>query len=730
MQQYGYTLCTSQRGVALVVALMLMGFLSALAAAFSLAIQTDTAMSGADGQERKGFYAAEAGLNYAMNEVRGLFADYTPPTNYSGTLNIGEGAGERVVHYEVAEVPGRNPGPAEPIPAGKHFAGMNTIPSEFTVTSTATHSVTDQEASLGAEFTIYSVPIFQFLAYYANNLEILPGPNMTVSGRIHTNSDLYLNTNTGSTFSIGDRLVAPINRFVQVSAAGNIFRGRLNTNECQGTVRIDMLQDTVAPPGDLDPRTLSCVGGGTSQVSAANVAAYQGSLLAGIDPLQVPDVSTLERNGSPQGTGVFWNKADLRIVLRLDKGLVNPDFATACPGVPYPGAPNLFPIEVVDAAGVTLPTETEQLKKFMCERRGAIFYNDVPNANARATWQNAYSAAAPGGNDTGNPNNYNPQFGTIPAGQPLAERAQRVYRRAGEDTNGNGIIDTGGSNGTNAAAITDNDRNLDICPIPKFGVAPTAAFNNARPTWRPDYCNLALMHTAPVAGLGWPQPWPNAAVAQPPAANITMISAWYRDMDYRRGGFYNSREGRWMYLLNVNMRALIDWNQANGAPFFTPADATDGGLVIFLSVQVADSQTSPPPNGVVRYGVRVFDSANLNTGNGTFQWPAPADPTGLTIASDQAIYVEGNYNFMGTVATAKKYPAAIMGDTINGLSQGWETPVSWNASIFPNDRKSAAAVWTAESFQTPTILSTVPFWGALRQRLLHALRLIPQPPLA
>jgi hypothetical protein len=34
-------------------------------------------------------------------------------------------------------------------------------------------------------------PIFQFLSYYASDLEILPGPAMTLAGRIHTNGDLY-----------------------------------------------------------------------------------------------------------------------------------------------------------------------------------------------------------------------------------------------------------------------------------------------------------------------------------------------------------------------------------------------------------------------------------------------------------------------------------------------------------------------------------------------------------
>src|SRR5262249_10113536 len=125
-------------------------------------------------------------------------------------------------------------------------------------------------------------------------------------------------------------------------------------------------------------------------------------------------------------------------------------------------------------------------------------------------------------------------------------------------------------------------------------------------------------------------------------------TSWFADADYRRGGFYNWREKRWVMMLNVNIRALIDWNEANGALLFSPGDNSDGGIVFFLSVQADDSTTVPAPAGS-HYGVRIFDSAKLNTSGSTFPTPNPDDPTGLTVASDQAVYVEGNYNYYPTM---------------------------------------------------------------------------------
>jgi hypothetical protein len=349
----------------------------------------------------------------------------------------------------------------------------------------------------------------------------------------------------------------------------------------------------------------------------------------------------------------------LRIVLRLDlpRAAIAFNAADLCPAVAgvrpaAPASPALYPIEVQDASGTQNVTATRQLWRFMCERRGTIFYNDVPNG--------AVSGSA---NDTlaANAGNY------VPA---LANN-NRVYRRVGEDTNGDGIVDVN-INGT----VSNSDRNRDICPISVNNPAPAAG---TRPWW--------VMEDCP-----WPYEIPGTAAGQSGSATDSggvsnaPTTSWYQDMDYRRGGFYNRREGKWVYMLNVNMRALIDWNEFNGGPLFASNNSSDGGLVIFLSVQGANSLASAN-----NYGVRIFDSADLNTRGGTFAWPAPSDPTGLTVVSDQAIYLEGNYN------TTHKYPAAVIGDAVNVLSQGWEVPITVSSTLIPNDRKSMSSSLTTRA---------------------------------
>ena len=72
---------TDQRGVVLVMALMLMGLMAALASSYAVMVRSDTVLRGAAGQDRTAFYAAEAGLNKGMAEFGNLFSNYQLPTS-------------------------------------------------------------------------------------------------------------------------------------------------------------------------------------------------------------------------------------------------------------------------------------------------------------------------------------------------------------------------------------------------------------------------------------------------------------------------------------------------------------------------------------------------------------------------------------------------------------------------------------------------------------------------
>lgn len=72
-----------------------------------------------------------------------------------------------------------------------------------------------------------STPVFQFAVFYDDDLEVSPGPSMTLGGRVHTNADMYLGS--GGTLSMDTNYVR---------AVGEIYRSRKNGSTNTGNVRI------------------------------------------------------------------------------------------------------------------------------------------------------------------------------------------------------------------------------------------------------------------------------------------------------------------------------------------------------------------------------------------------------------------------------------------------------------------------------------------------------------
>ena len=115
-------------------------------------------------------------------------------------------AGERAVATAIANW--------QPVPGG----GAVTIGGQainYTVTPTGFSSIATDPSGIQSILTGYQLssqvgverggavsnrlintratPIFQFAVFYTDDLEINPGPSMTLGGRVHTNSDMFLN---------------------------------------------------------------------------------------------------------------------------------------------------------------------------------------------------------------------------------------------------------------------------------------------------------------------------------------------------------------------------------------------------------------------------------------------------------------------------------------------------------------------------------------------------------
>jgi hypothetical protein len=195
------------------------------------------------------FYASETALNKRANAVRQKFSNYTEPdgeslfdtdvaTRMSNCMNPsapaelkGDGDYECItetttskeavlskksasndsISNEVKNVnymsytfvkPTQRPGgaPAElKVMDSGDYKGLRALDYRYRVYSTAVRQSsesTDKNVSaqsmLQMEFINRLIPVFQFAAFYENDLEFFPSGDMTVNGPIHTNKSLYM----------------------------------------------------------------------------------------------------------------------------------------------------------------------------------------------------------------------------------------------------------------------------------------------------------------------------------------------------------------------------------------------------------------------------------------------------------------------------------------------------------------------------------------------------------
>lgn len=117
------------------------------------------------------------------------------------------------------------------------YDGLSGYASTFRVTSVARERNRDMEVAgqVRQEFQLATIPIFQFAIFYNLDMEINPGPNMTVGGRVHSNQEVY--AQPVSTLTFED----------DVTAAGQIIHDKKSgdpSNRNSGTINYDGEHDS------------------------------------------------------------------------------------------------------------------------------------------------------------------------------------------------------------------------------------------------------------------------------------------------------------------------------------------------------------------------------------------------------------------------------------------------------------------------------------------------------
>jgi hypothetical protein len=198
----------NEQGFTLLIFISLLLMLSMIGIAAVMTSTTDVDIAGNDLKTISTFYAAEAGVEKAVATIRNTYTTTgLPPSPLPfGTFYLGN----LTTTYSTAD---GGPATQDQLTAGA-YKGLYALVKDFTVTSDATDMGSGAKTRIIQEVQDALIPLFQFAVFYEEDLEIYPGPNMNLGGRVHTNKNMYLGTH--ATLSIDS----------YTTAAGNIYYGR------------------------------------------------------------------------------------------------------------------------------------------------------------------------------------------------------------------------------------------------------------------------------------------------------------------------------------------------------------------------------------------------------------------------------------------------------------------------------------------------------------------------
>ncbi len=211
----------SQRGAAMIVALVSLTVVSI----FSVTVLTTVVEEGRgvniDFDRSQGLKTADGLVDIGEQQLVHAVANFIPFTAppvgkpwlvLTGTYAMDNIDGTWDVHH-ATRLQG---GVAVPIPNGSDvdpISGLTRILEYYRIEAVVNHR--SSRVRVSREVRVSKIPIFQFLAFYDDDLEILPGPAMNLNGRVHSNGDQYLAPGTSLTVD---------SKYLRT--AGSLFRKR------------------------------------------------------------------------------------------------------------------------------------------------------------------------------------------------------------------------------------------------------------------------------------------------------------------------------------------------------------------------------------------------------------------------------------------------------------------------------------------------------------------------
>jgi len=294
----------NEQGFVIITCLAILLMLGVIGAAAVMKSSDDIEISGTHLRDTNALYAAEAGAEYAYALFRNsIDSTNMPPSPLpTGTFDL-QGFG---VSFAMAE---SDTGKLVTMKKGT-FRGLYGVANKYTIVSSALSVSTPITNTIELRAEKVLVPLFQFAVFYEPDLEIHPGPFMTLEGRVHANGNLWLGSNNGLDIES------------YLTAAGTIGHGRKpgsGQSTGGGSVRIKDADDNWQDMKNADGTWLD---NSSSDWIDSSLARWQGQVQDkdhGINDLYLPvsvsgDPIDIIHDASGGNPDSYEHKAGLKII--------------------------------------------------------------------------------------------------------------------------------------------------------------------------------------------------------------------------------------------------------------------------------------------------------------------------------------------------------------------------------------------------------------------------------
>ncbi len=271
-----------ERGMALISTVLVMALISAVLVGFMAIVVADQQVGGLNRDQTQAYAAAHAGLEKLTSDLGDVFVggNYSPdqalldaleadPPEIDGFVFTAPGQAAGTGYRIVAQ-----PTETKQVPSGP-FQGLVGLVTPYEITVTA-RSSTGGEVRMRRTMQTVGVPVFQFGIFSQNDLSFHAGDDFSFGGRVHSNQSIFIAAASGSTLTLSER-VSAVDEIVRTHFAN----GR-SASSYSGTVRAARAGGCLAPPS---PFTAAC----------RNLGANEGSLVGNIGSAPNPNWTTISQ---------------------------------------------------------------------------------------------------------------------------------------------------------------------------------------------------------------------------------------------------------------------------------------------------------------------------------------------------------------------------------------------------------------------------------------------------